>query len=175
MCAVVKKVATELRPHAMDKQHTLNIAIDTPSVMLTGTELDFSRIWRNLIGNAIKYTPERGQIFVRLGIVQKNGQDNLIIPANIEQSTLNLPPDMSPGDYLIGQVEDTGHGIRSEDFEHLFTRFYRGWAKESNIPGTGLGISLVRELLTMYGGDIQVASEWNVGSTFSFWLPIRVE
>jgi two-component system phosphate regulon sensor histidine kinase PhoR len=55
----------------------------------------------------------------------------------------------------------------------LFTRFYRGWAGQSSIPGSGLGLSLVRELINRYEGDIAVKSEVGVGSVFSFWIPVE--
>jgi signal transduction histidine kinase len=54
----------------------------------------------------------------------------------------------------------------------LFTRFDRGWARQSNIPGTGLGLALVKDLIQAYGGNIHVTSVLNEGSTFTFWLPV---
>jgi signal transduction histidine kinase len=55
--------------------------------------------------------------------------------------------------------------------ESLFDRFARGWAKASPIPGTGLGLSLVRDLLATYEGDILASSTLEQGSIFTFWIP----
>ena len=126
-------------------------------------------MWRNLIGNAIKYTPEGGEIEVRLASYTKASEG---ITSSLEPID-GLTEDLPLGDYAIGQVKDTGHGISSDDINSLFTRFYRGWAKTSQIPGTGLGLALVRELLKIHGGDIRVESELGKGSTFTFWIPIK--
>jgi signal transduction histidine kinase len=145
---------------------------DAPIVLL-GEAADFTRVWRNLISNAIKYTPPQGQITVRL--------DRFRLPLPLNDSGhavlahfehVRLPANLPSGDYLLGQVADTGHGIPAEDFERLFVRFQRGWASQSNIPGTGLGLALVREVLNLYGGGIDVVSAPDVGSVFSFWIPI---
>jgi signal transduction histidine kinase len=135
--------------------------------MMTGDFMDFSRIWRNLISNAIKYTPEKGLVTVRLACLTKETPNPL--PADLRW--LEIAQNYRP--CMVGQVEDTGHGIQPEDLENLFKRFHRGWAKYSNVPGTGLGLSLVRELLTIYGGDIHVSSHLEQGSIFTFWIPIE--
>jgi signal transduction histidine kinase len=83
----------------------------------------------------------------------------------LEQSTLDI------GTYHVGQVTDNGHGISEEDQKNMFKRFHRGWAKQSSIPGTGLGLALVKELLEFYAGDIHVDSVVSKGTTFTFWIP----
>jgi signal transduction histidine kinase len=133
---------------------------------VTGDYMDFTRIWRNLLSNAIKYTPEQGRVVVRLGCLCK--EENAEEAAWLELARRYRP-------CVVGQVEDNGHGIQPEDLENLFRRFHRGWAKYSNIPGTGLGLPLVRELLTIYGGDIHVDSRPDEGSIFTFWIPIEEE
>jgi signal transduction histidine kinase len=82
----------------------------------------------------------------------------------------NLPDDLTSGRYVIGMVADNGRGIPPEDQLELFTRFFRGGAAGTNIPGTGLGLSLVRELLQLYGGDITLSTKLGVGTAFCFWL-----
>ncbi len=72
-------------------------------------------------------------------------------------------------------VSDTGKGISEQDQAHIFTRFYRGDAALTNIPGTGLGLSLVKELLEDYQGHITFRSQLGKGSTFIFWLPAAGE
>jgi signal transduction histidine kinase len=81
--------------------------------------------------------------------------------------------DFVSGRYCVGQVEDNGHGISEEHQKQLFKRFHRGWAKESSIPGTGLGLALVKEQLTLYNGDIHFDSTLGLGTTFTFWIPFE--
>jgi two-component system sensor histidine kinase VicK len=70
------------------------------------------------------------------------------------------------------EVEDNGYGIPTDRQAKLFQRFYR--AKQpgtEDIPGTGLGLSLVKAVITRHGGDVWVRSVEGAGSTFGFWLP----
>jgi two-component system sensor histidine kinase VicK len=103
----------------------------------------------NLVGNALKYTPEGGRVAI-----------------NVE---------VSPKQILVS-VADTGIGISPEDAERIFERFYR--AKDprvAKITGTGLGLTLAREVVRMHGGDITVESQIDQGSTFTMTLPAKVE
>ena len=99
----------------------------------------------NLIGNAVKYTPDGGHVTVRFS---------------------------QEGQRLHFSVKDTGYGISPERQARLFERFYR--AREpgtDHIPGTGLGLSLVKTVVERHGGQVWFESEPGVGSTFGFWLP----
>lgn len=173
---VVTSAVGDLQPVAEAKRQFVIVqAEDAPNTPVYGDMMDFRRIWRNLISNAIKYTPENGHIAVRLGSLQvRDGVPPAPSPA-IHPASLNLPADLQSGSYLLGQVEDNGHGIPADELDNLTTRFFRGWASQSNIPGTGLGLSLVSELLHIYGGGWCVVSELGKGSAFSFWLPIVLE
>ena len=170
---VMKDVAEEMSATASQKQQTLSVHQPEDSQTILGDPVDFKRIWRNLISNAIKYTKQDGQIEVRVGSLwideygEWDASHTLLTPDGLNWN--QLPPDT----YVVGQVVDNGHGISDEDKANLFTRFNRGWAKQSNIPGTGLGLSLVKELINTYGGDIIVDSELNQGSMFTFWLPAK--
>ncbi len=99
----------------------------------------------NLVGNAIKYTPEGGKIEVRL---------------NADHDQVHLG------------VADNGYGISPARQTRIFERFYR--AREpgtEQIPGTGLGLSLVKTVVERHGGLVWFESELGRGSTFRFWLP----
>ncbi len=172
MLEILKRVVNELNPNAAAKQQVITIsAIDEPTPV-KGNMLDFTRIWRNLISNAIKYTPEHGAIFARLAFLKRDDPQTLMRSELSDKTLLATLLNLSLMNYVVGQVEDTGHGIRSEDIEHVFERFNRGWAKGTNIPGTGLGLSFVKDLLAVYDGDIYVSSEVDKGSIFTFWIPI---
>jgi len=114
-------------------------------------DLDINRISTvvgNLVSNAIKYSPAGSEVRVQL-----------------EQE----------GDRARVRVHDEGCGIRAEDMPRLFTRFGRIVTPEtSEIPGTGLGLYLSRELARLHGGDVTASSVVGVGSTFTLDLPLPV-
>jgi len=104
-----------------------------------------TQLWTNLISNAIKYTPEAGKVTVKLGEVDG---------------------------WVIGSVCDTGIGIASEDLPKIFEEFYRTTqAKKFARTGTGLGLTLVKQILEGHGGTIEVDSQLGEGSCFTFRLP----
>lgn len=77
------------------------------------------------------------------------------------------------GQRLTIQVTDTGIGIKTEDLTKLFLPFRQvdsGLTRKHE--GTGLGLAICQKLMKMLGGQITVCSEWGVGSTFTFWLPL---
>ncbi len=106
----------------------------------------------NLVGNAIKFTPDAGSVTVNLALVKEGS-----------------------GLRLEGSVVDNGQGISDEDQAKIFDPFVQA---ESGLTrshgGTGLGLSLTRKLVQMMGGDIEVKSVLGEGSTFAFSLAVRV-
>ncbi len=97
----------------------------------------------NLLDNALKYTPELGQVDLR---IQRQGNKAAI------------------------SVEDSGPGIPDEDLPHIFDRLYRG-DKSRSQRGLGLGLSLVQAVVTAHGGRIEVQSDPNNGARFTILLP----
>lgn len=167
---ILLDVVEEFRERTAQKQQMIDVQIVSTQVSIPGEKSDFVRIWRNLLSNAVKYTQDGGYITVRL--IGGDLPEDYRLP-DLSGFDETLPADLNSGRYLIGIVEDNGHGIRAEDMPQLFTRFFRGWAAGTSITGTGLGLSLVRELLQLYGGDITVRSTLGMGTTFCFWLPIE--
>ena len=105
-----------------------------------------SQVIGNLLANAIKYSPDGGQVDVR---AESNGDDVRIV------------------------VRDQGIGISSEDQEHIFTKFFRGRAATTGIPGTGLGLAVSRQIVEAHGGAIGFTSAEGRGTTFWVELPVR--
>ncbi|HWK54089.1 MAG TPA: ATP-binding protein, partial [Hyphomicrobiales bacterium] len=100
----------------------------------------------NLVDNAIKYTPEKGRVALRLTQI---------------------------GDELLLEVEDSGIGIAPQHQERVFERFYRvDKARSQSLGGTGLGLSIVRNIAERHGGSVSVRSQPGSGSTFSFRMPL---
>lgn len=131
---------------AEQQQMRFTAELTTESLDIEGDEDQLHHALSNLIDNAIKYTPQGGSITVRL-----LRQDAM---AHIE-------------------VQDTGYGIPSESLSKLFQEFYRVRTKETeHIEGTGLGLSLVKAVITSHRGHIWVESEEGKGSTFFVELPL---
>jgi signal transduction histidine kinase len=110
------------------------------------TEDGLDRIFVNLVGNAVKYTPSGGEVVVSLG--QKEDEVQVM-------------------------VADTGIGIPQEALTHLYEEFYRAPnARAVNAVGTGLGLAIVKELVDRYGGKIAVESALGKGTSFTVTFPL---
>lgn len=114
---------------------------------LKGNSLRLRQMFDNLMGNALKYTPPGGMIKVHLGV--EDGQ-------------------------LILEVKDNGSGIHPEDQPHIFDKFYRGENIPEGVPGSGLGLSIVKSIVENHQGRIWVESTLGQGSTFFVVLPAQV-
>lgn len=137
---------------AKERHQSLTITCNPnlPSV-LTGDEIRIKQIMSNLISNAIKYTPENGKITVEVDYTE-----------NIDTESLTL----------ILKISDNGIGIRPEDMPKLFNNFQRfELHRNRTIQGTGLGLSITKNLITLLRGQIEVASDYGKGSTFTVSIP----
>jgi two-component system sensor histidine kinase/response regulator len=145
VAAALEKVAGLFRSQAEEKRIAFNSDLEaTPSIR--GYNDQIEQVWMNLISNAIKYTPEGG--VVKVGLEVKDG-------------------------WAIGYVEDTGIGIELEHQEKIFEDFYRTpQAKAFSRLGTGLGLTLVKQIVESHGGHIELRSNPGKGSRFTFWLPL---
>ncbi len=142
--APLLKEALELHraiAEARSIQLMISIPEDGPSILADRDRL--LQIFSNLLGNALKFTPEGGQIALR-----------------VEQA----------GDVVRFSVSDTGPGIPAESLPHIFNPFWQG--RERRKEGAGLGLAIVKGLVEAHGGHIWVESKPGVGSTFFFTLPI---
>ena len=116
---------------------------------LFGDDMRIKQVITNILTNAVKYT--------------KQGTVTLTMSGEFIDNDVFM---------LYVSVKDTGIGIREEDIEKIFQSFIRlDETKNKNIEGTGLGISIVKELLRMMNSKLEVASEYGKGSDFSFKLP----
>ena len=144
MSELVQDVCQKFRLQAESKGLQLFTSISTqPAFVLADIGL-INRVLENLIENAIKYTPEGGQVSVSLVI-----NDDLIAT----------------------HISDTGQGIAAEDIPHIFERFYRV-EKDRNLDGTGLGLAIAERIIQLHNSSIDVQSQPSIGTTFSFSLPL---
>lgn len=141
---VVGEVLPVYEKQIADKQLALNVDLDPHLPLVFGERSQLARVVTNLLLNAINYTPE----------------------GSITISTFS-----QAGDVHV-QVEDTGVGIDSEDMPHLFERFYRGrYASQSTIPGVGLGLGVVQEIVGLHHGRVNVFNRTNGGAVFNISFP----
>lgn len=119
---------------------------------LYGDNIRIKQVITNISNNAIKFT-EKGQVLLKMDY------------ETVSEDEINFKV----------SVTDTGIGIHKKDIEKLFESFQQLDSKRNrNIEGTGLGLPISRKLLTLMGGDMDIESEYGVGSTFSFHLPQKV-
>ncbi len=116
-------------------------------VRIRGDELRLRQMFLNLISNAIKYTPEGGEL--KIVLAQED-------------------------DFAVVDIVDTGIGMHAEHLSHIFDRFYRvDKARNRMDGGTGLGLAIVKWIAEAHGGSISVTSEVGKGSSFSVRLPLK--
>ncbi len=143
--ASVARVMLLLQPRAEDKGLKITFMSCHDQLIVRGTDEGLDRIFVNLLGNAIKYTPSGGVIAI--SVQQADGQAQV-------------------------QVSDTGIGVPEESLPHLFEEFYRAPNAKRVEVGTGLGLAIVKDLVDRYGGRIQVKSTVGLGTTFTVTLPL---
>jgi signal transduction histidine kinase len=147
LALVVKSAAESLEASAMEKKIALNYDEVPSPVEVTADQKKIHRVILNLISNAIKYTPDEGEVFINTSV---NGK------------------------YAIVAVRDTGYGIPEDELPYIFDRYSRVKKHQSMAIGTGLGLAIVKSLIDAHHGEILVASEEGVGSTFTLKLPIQM-
>ncbi len=142
---VLCEIADELRPQAEAKRQLLTIADTAPNSSVQGDALQLRQTLRNLIENALKYTPDGGTITLSL---------------QHEAGTVQI------------KVKDTGYGIPASDLPRIFDRFYRVRNNgHDDIEGDGLGLAIVKSIIERHQGKIDVQSEPDKGSCFTVSLP----
>lgn len=128
------------------------------------------QVFTNLLTNALNYTPDGGHVWLTGGVWHLHGDEwRGIGSVQRPDPSAPRPPD---GDWAVVSIRDTGVGISPQDQPRIFDRFYRGEQAGMEVPGTGLGLTIVREILDLHQGHILVESELGVGSTFSVLLPL---
>jgi signal transduction histidine kinase len=144
LAALVEQLVEALQPSF--GQHRFVCRRPAEELLLWGDALRLEQVMRNLIANAVKYSPQGGTVTVELG--------------------------REVGRAMI-RVMDEGIGVPAAALPHLFEPFYRAPNVDSrHISGLGIGLYLVREIVRLHGGSIDVVSAEGVGSTFTVWLPL---
>ncbi len=143
MVELLGRIVDEVAPTLA--HHQIVYSHPAEPLRILGDALRLEQVVLNLLENAVKYSPLGGRISVDLA--REGGEARL-------------------------SVTDTGMGMPAAALPHLFTRFYRASnAEDAHISGMGIGLFVVREIVTLHGGRVAAASEEGAGSTFSVWLP----
>lgn len=144
LVALMQRVVIEYEPSA--EQHRLEWSAPQTPLLVGGDALRLEQVMQNLISNAIKYSPQADRVEIAL---REHG------------STAEV------------EVRDFGIGIAAEDQPYLFQRFFRGEnAQQRAIGGMGIGLYVVKEIVELHSGSVDVTSAEGEGSSFRFRLPL---
>lgn len=145
---LLEECAGMMRDKAAENQLTLDLALPSKLPPIKGDRDKIKQVVLNLLSNAIKYNQPQGSILV--SAEAKNGE-------------------------MIFAVSDTGPGIKEEEIPYLFEKFFRVRSTENKTVGTGLGLAICKRIVEAHGGEIEVASEYGQGTTFSVRLPLPTD
>ena len=153
---LVDNLITMVRPQIAEHQHELSVNIQkVEHELVIGDSLHIQQAFVNLMGNAVKYTPDCGKIHLNIRE----------IPCNQEKV----------GCYEF-VFQDNGIGMSEEYLTHIFEPFTRAEdGRVSRVQGTGLGMPITKNIVNMMGGDIKVESKLNEGSTFTVTIFLKLQ
>jgi len=145
---LIRHVQDELSIKAKEQHIHFSVVMPKKAIMVRGDSDKLHEVIQNLVGNALKFTPEGGVI---------------LLSAKARTQEVEV------------SVKDSGPGISKDDQSKLFQKFGlmgSSYSKTSNASGTGLGLYITKQILALHKGHIFVESELGKGSTFSFTLPL---
>ncbi|WP_420628823.1 response regulator [Candidatus Leptofilum sp.] len=150
LAPMLQEIYDEFLSQADEKKLSLdlNLTADTELLQIQGERLRLQQVFRNLVNNAVKYTPENGRITISTDV-----QD----------------------DQVRIHVQDDGMGIPADDLPHVFDSFYRVSNEATKtIEGTGFGLAIVKSIVEQHNGQIEVASSVGKGTCFTVQFPLYV-
>ena len=144
----VRRLCDVMRSDLEAHRHRLTFGCDKNLPEITADRQRIEQVVINIMSNAIKYTPDGGQIDIRITRSQRKS--------------------------VLISIADNGIGIPKEDVSHLFERFYRvEKSRNQDAGGTGLGLAIAKELIEAHGGQITVESELGRGTNVTIEIPIE--
>jgi len=144
MCELVQDVTQKFQLRAREKTVQLNVILNPEAPLVHGDIAMMQRVLENLLENGLRHTPAGGSI--------------------------NIGVDLDSGSVVV-RVTDTGSGIPAEDVPRIFERFYQQDKNRSAGNSAGLGLAIVKRILELHDSVINVSSELERGTTFSFRIP----
>ena len=147
LASLVDRVIEGFEAQASDKGISLKVNVPADLPQINGDEQRLNQVLFNLISNALRHTPSGGTI-TTVGEIKENR--------------------------VVIKVQDTGSGIPPEDLPHIFERFYRADRSRARTSGgSGLGLTIAKQIIEAHDGQIWVQSWLGAGSTFAFSLPVK--
>jgi two-component system OmpR family sensor kinase len=148
LCELIKEVVENLKQLA--EKYKVKINVNCESISISADKRRIKQAIHNLVDNSIKFSDKsKEERYVNISVEKK--EENLSII-----------------------IEDNGIGISQEDKEKIFEKFYRGDRSLTyEVPGTGLGLTIVQEIIKLHGGKINVNSTLGEGTTFELVIPYR--
>ena len=148
--SLLEQLENDYRAQAENKEILLRFDLPPRLPVISGDQDRLGLVLHNLMGNALKYTPAGGEV--------------VVLASADDEGTVRIA------------VRDTGIGIAPDQFERVFERFARAEDdRVRHVTGTGLGLALAREVARAHGGEIEIESEIDKGSTFTLVLPGAAE
>ena len=145
----INKVASRIEIMAEDHSIKFDMTIDKSVGLMTGNPLTIEELYSNLLRNSVSYTPEGGRI-------------HLSVKSN--------------DDHFLSHITDSGIGIPKDEIPKVFNEFFRGSnVKKSSKGGSGLGLSIAKQIVDNHQGKIWVDSEPGIWTKFSFIIPKKPE
>jgi signal transduction histidine kinase len=144
--ALIQRVVTSLKPQMDDRQIDVKLSLDETCTPLTVDSQRIEQILNNLLDNALRYTPDGGDILIQLSVTS---------------------------DFCLLAVRDSGPGIPPDELPLIFERFYRADKARTRVDGgTGLGLSIAKKIAQAHGGDLTAANHPEGGAVFTLTLPV---
>jgi len=160
----------------IDRAEQQGIALRVePAEALPSISVDTDRmtqVLNNLVSNALRYTPEGGQI--TLSAAQETNNDER--PTTKDEGSASQPFVFRRSSFVVLRVSDTGSGIEAEDLPFIFDRFYRAdkARQRADSNASGLGLAIAKAIVEAHGGTLAVESHPGAGTTFTISLPAVV-
>ena len=146
LAEVVESVTSAMMAVLSQRRQSLDVDLDKGLPLVRADESRLRQVFFNLLSNASQFTPDGGKLRIKAS---------------------------KKGGWCQVRVSDNGIGIKKKDLKQIFEPFYQADSSMTRERrGTGLGLSLVKEIVEMHGGQIGVESEWGKGSSFIFTLPL---
>jgi len=168
--SAIEQTLRNYRLNATEKNVSLAHDIEENIPSILGNFDLLLQVFDNLLGNGLKFSPKKSTLMIRA----YTWPDYCPIPPLSE--TKNYAPQcelVSPLPKVRIEIADTGSGISQSEQDKIFDRFYRVENAVHTEQGTGLGLSIVKGIIEKHGGEIRMASELGIGTTFWFDLPLE--
>lgn len=176
---VLQTAVRGLEPLAREKNVRIILKPGPKDAVIYGNQDRLIQVCTNLLGNALKFTPERGRVELSFDVLEthrplvtRGGK-----PSSESWSTRTLSAGrrISDTNFLTVRFADTGPGIPLEDLERIFGKFAQTGPAHMRGQGTGLGLTIAREIISQHGGRLWAENAASGGAMFIFSLPVVVD